>query len=318
MEYRTVEFAIFGVLGFLFWAVGYFNLFKKAEIYLPYKGIPSISLWRGINFILGTVAWLLLTFALMGPREPAGFIKGKTEANDIFLVVDTSASMLAQDFQPNRLAVAKNKIREFVALRPTDRIGIIMFGEKVLTLLPLSTDINLINKMVEGIRAGRLGSGTNIGDALGLAVGRASHSQAKNKVIILLTDGVANIGTMTPMQAAESAKEQNVKIYTIGIGHVKNKKVLYRGGRYQNIPGGSVDLKTLDMIAKTTGAQSFFAQDAGALRRVFDDIQKLEKTGIEVSGRVVYKEKYLFYLISGVLLLLISDLSRRMFLREAW
>jgi Ca-activated chloride channel family protein len=251
-----------------------------------------------------------------------GFAKNKIEVNDIFFVVDVSRSMLAEDFSPNRLEVAKEKIAEFVALRPTDRIGIIIFSEKAFTLLPLSTDLKLIKQMVGEIKVGgMLGSGTNIGDALGLAVARGAQSLAENKVIVLLTDGVSNVGFLTPQQAAQEAKEQGIKVYTIGIGGSRDAKIPYGRNvfgrkRYQTIPGGSIDFKTLEEIADVTSGQSFAAQDEKALKDVLSEIEKLERSEIDSSARVIYKEIYLKFLIIGVILILLSELSRRIVFKE--
>ena len=319
MEFRSASFVIVGVLGFIFWIVGTFNIFKKAEVYYPNgKGKRTLLWGKAIHFILGLLAWFFISFALMGPRESKGSIQGKIEINDILLVLDVSRSMLATDFQPNRLEVAKNKIIEFVRLRPTDRIGVIIFGNHVFTWLPLTRDPELVKKMVKEVKVGFLGGGTNIGDAIGLAIARAAQSLAKNKVVILLTDGVANVGSIGPLQAAEEAAKKKLKIYTIGIGGKHNKKVLQLnpGGRYQKIPGGSVDLETLEKISEITNGKSFFANDSSALKRIFDEIQQLEKTEVNVSSRVVYQENYLFYLTIGVLLLMVSEMFRRMVLRE--
>ena len=177
-----------------------------------------------------------------------------------------------------------------------------------------------MKKMVKEINVGFLGGGTNIGDAIGLAIARASQSLTKNKVVILLTDGVANVGSMGPLQAAEEAAKKKLKIYTIGIGGKHNKKVLQLnpGAQYQKIPGGSVDLETLEKISKITKGKNFFANDASALKRIFEEIQQLEKTEINVSSQIVYKEKYLFYLTIGVFLLMLSEIVRRILLRESW
>ena len=320
MEFRSESFVIVGILGFIFWLVGNFNFFKKAEIYYSGQKNRPFSWRKIVQFFFGLLGWILISFALMGPREPTGSIQGKSEVNDIFLVLDVSRSMLATDFRPNRLEVAKNKIIEFVKLRPTDRIGIIIFGNHAFTLLPLSQDIELVKKMVKKIKVGFLGGGTNMGDAIGLAIARASQSLTENKVVILLTDGVANVGSMGPLQAAEEAAKKNLKIYTIGIGGQHNKKVLRLnpGGKYQKIPGGSVDLETLDKISQITKGKSFFAKDSSALKRIFFEIQQLEKTEINVNSRIVYKENYLFYLAWGIFLLMVSEILRRVFLREGW
>ncbi|MBY0414014.1 MAG: VWA domain-containing protein, partial [Bdellovibrionales bacterium] len=204
---------------------------------------------------------------------------------------------------------------------PRDRIGIVTFAEKVFTLLPLSTDLNLINKMVAQIRLGELGDGTNIGDALALGVGRLIQSLAKNKVMILLTDGVSNVGTLTPLQAAEMAAEQKIKIYTIGIGGAQDARLpigpnMFGVQRYQVIPGGSIDEKGLKEIAALTGGKFYMARNNKALEGVLDEINKLERTEIEHSGKIIYEELYFKYLLIGVLLLLGTEVSRRLLLRE--
>ncbi|MCY4524041.1 MAG: VWA domain-containing protein, partial [Halobacteriovoraceae bacterium] len=222
---------------------------------------------------------------------------------------------------PNRIEASKSKIIEFINLKPADRIGIIMFSERVFTLLPLSTDLDLIKDVVGEIRTGFLGSGTNIGDAIGLAVARAANSMAKSKVIILLTDGVSNVGSITPLVAARKAQEQKVKIYTIGVGGNKDAKIplgksIFGKTRYQNIPGGSIDMKTLKEISKITNAKSYIAKDSQSLKKVLLEINKLEKTKIDKKERIIYKELYHGYLVLGVTILLMVDLSRRFLLKE--
>ncbi len=321
-EFQHIHYAGFGVLGLIFWIVGFFYWFKKPQLFIPSKykkkGIPIL---RSLIFIMGVVSWLYISFALAGPRRPMGMDKNTIEVNDIFIVLDLSRSMLAEDLKPNRFEAAKQKIQDFVSLFPRDRIGIVIFAEKVFTLLPLSTDLNLINKMVAQIKLGALGDGTNIGDALALGVGRLLQSLAKNKVIILLTDGVSNVGTLTPLQAAEMAAEQKIKIYTIGIGGAKDARIpiganMFGVQRYQMIPGGSVDEKGLQEIARLTGGKFYMARDNKALNNVLSEINKLERTEIEQSGKIIYEELYFKYLLIGVLLLIGAELSRRLLLRE--
>lgn len=321
-QYQHIQYAGFGLLGLLFWIVGYFYWFKKTQLFIPKKykkgGIPVL---RTLIFLMGVTSWLYISFALAGPRRPMGMDKNTIEVNDIFIVLDLSRSMLAEDLKPNRFEAAKQKIQEFVALFPRDRIGIITFAERVFTLLPLSTDLNLINKMVAQIRLGELGDGTNIGDALALGVGRLIQSLAKNKVMILLTDGVSNVGTLTPLQAAEMAAQQKIKIYTIGIGGAEDARLplgpnMFGVQRYQMIPGGSIDEKGLQEIAKMTGGKFYMAKNNKALEGVLDEINKLERTEIEHSGKVIYEELYFKYLLIGILLLLGTEVSRRLVLRE--
>ncbi len=319
MEYNGLLYSLVGILGLILWSAHFFYFRKKPELVLP-KDInsKSKSLLRVLLFAAGLFAWIMISISLSLPRKPLGFSKSSIEVNDIFFVVDVSRSMLANDFEPNRLEAAKRKIEEFVMLRPKDRIGIIIFSEKAFTLLPLSTDLNLIKQIIKEIKVGFLGSGTNIGDALGLAVGRGSQTLAKNKVVILLTDGVSNVGTMTPLQAAEMAKEAKMKVYTIGVGGSDDAQIpAGAGGRfYQNIPGGSIDFKTLKEISDITGAKAYLAQSEESLKDVLLEIEKLERTEIEQSGKVIYEELYFKYLLVGVILLLIVEALRLSLLRE--
>lgn len=321
-EYQHPLYALFGLLGFLFWVMSFFYVFKKAQVFIPKKykkgGLPFV---RSLLFVMGTAGWLYISFALMGPRRPMGMDKNTIDVNDIFIVLDLSRSMMAEDLKPNRVEAAKQKIREFVDLYPKDRIGVVIFAERVFTLLPLTTDLNLIKKMVEGIKLGPLGDGTNIGDALALAVGRLIQSQAKSKIIILLTDGVSNVGSLTPLQAAEMAAEQKIKIYTIGIGGDKDARIpvgqsIFGVQRYQVIPGGSVDEKGLREIATMTHGRSFMASENKALDNVLNEINKLERTQVEHSGKVIYEELYFKFLLRGILLFLGCELLRRVALRE--
>lgn len=317
MEFFNKAYIIVGIAGMMAWAINYFFVFRKAEIIgIAAGGKGRTKVGRPFLFVVGVLAWLLISFSLMGPRKPVGFAQNKIKVNDIFFVVDVSRSMLANDFSPNRLEVAKEKIRDFVKLRPTDRIGIIMFSEKAFTLLPLSTDLELISRIIGDIKVGFLGSGTNIGDALALAVARGAQSLTENKVIILLTDGVSNVGTMTPLQAAEEAKNNGIKTYTIGIGGAEDALIPLGSANYQTIPGGSIDIKTLQDIAKITGGKSYVAKDSNALTEVLDEIEKLERTEIEHSGKAVYEELYLKYLVWGVVLLVLVELLKRFWLRE--
>jgi Ca-activated chloride channel family protein len=248
--------------------------------------------------------------------------KQTIEVSDIFIVLDLSRSMMADDLKPNRFIVAKQKVQEFVNLFPKDRIGVVIFAEKVFTLTPLSTDLNLINKMVSQLELGSfLGDGTNIGDAIALAVGRLMQSIAKTKVIVLITDGVSNVGMLTPIQAAEMAQKNKIKIHTVGIGTDKNARLpvgrdVFGVQRYQPIPGGNIDFKGLQTLSSMTGGKSYLADNNRALENVLEEINKLEKTQIEQSGKIIYEELYFKYLLIGICLLFTTEISRRLILRE--
>ena len=256
----------------------------------------------------------------MQPRKAQKFSPSNIEVNDIVLCIDVSRSMLAEDIRPNRLEVAKQRIREFARLRPTDRISVVIFSEKVFTLLPLTTDPSLIDQVLSEISIGYLGSGTNIGDGLALSVARALNSETKNKVIVLLTDGVANVGTMTPIQAAEEAKKYGIKVYTIGLGTDEDAKIPVGNGvfgtQYQLIPGGSIDYKVLKEISDMTGGKFYPAKSDEALKNILDDIQKLEKTKIKVNNQIIYDEQFYVYLAIGVVILFGVEVMRRLFLKD--
>lgn len=319
MEFGTPYFALLGILGAIMWMAGYWYIGRTPQIYVPERYRAGRQLGgRTLLFLVGIVAWALIAYSLAGPRTSLGLGQDPIEVNDIFFVVDISDSMKAEDLKPNRVEAAKSKILEFVKLRPKDRISIILFSEKVFTLLPLSTDLKLIEQIVEEIKPGLLGSGTNMGDAIGLALARAAQSQAKSKIFILLTDGVSNVGNTTPLQAAAQAKEQKVKIYCIGLGSEDATMPVNDGGHkhYVPIPGGSFDLKTLNEIANLTGGRSYAAQDNEALHRVLVEINQLERTKIERLSQKLYQENYWRYLFWGVLLLVLVEIFRRTFSRE--
>ena len=323
MEYRTPFFLFIGAMAGLLWALDYWKFFQRAKLYFPAKkgdlGASKKAL-RWLFFLAGIVGWGYVSYSLMQPRLPQKFSPSNIEVRDIVLTIDVSRSMLAEDIQPNRLEVAKEKIREFVRLRPTDRISVVIFSEKVFTLLPLTTDPSLVDKILSEISIGYLGSGTNIGDGLALSVARVVNSEAKNKVIILLTDGVANVGTMTPMQAAEEAKKYGIKVYTIGLGTDHDAKIPMGNGifgtQYQLIPGGSIDYKTLKEISDLTGGKFYPAKSEKALEQILQDIQSLEKTEINVNQQVVYDEKFYEFLLIGVSLIVLIEILRRLILKD--
>jgi Ca-activated chloride channel homolog len=323
MEFRTPHFLWFGVIVGLLWVFDYLKIFIRTPLFYPTqttkKNWFKLTL-RILLFLTGVVGWAFLSYSLMQPRKAQKFSPSNIEVNDIILCIDVSRSMLAEDIKPNRLEVAKDRIREFAKMRPTDRISVVIFSEKVFTLLPLTTDPALVDQVLSEISIGYLGSGTNIGDGLALSVARAVNSETKNKVIVLLTDGVANVGTMTPMQAAEEAKKYGIKVYTIGLGTDEEARIPVGNGvfgtQYQLIPGGSIDYKTLKEMSDLTGGKFYPAKSNNALKDILDDIQRLEKTEIKVSHKIVYDEKFYFYLLWGVCLIGLVEISRRILIKD--
>lgn len=324
MEYRFPYLWIAGLIVLIFWSFDYWKVFQKSTLYISVNNTSSsISLTKVLRFlffVIGVTGWGLISYSLTQPRMPEKFSPSNIEVNDVILCIDVSRSMLAEDIAPNRLEVAKEKIRQFVALRPTDRISVVIFSEKVFTLLPLTTDPKLVDQVLSDISIGYLGSGTNIGDGLALSVARAVNSETKNKIIVLLTDGVANVGTLTPMQAAEEAKKYGIKVYTIGLGTEGDAKIPVGNGvfgtQYQLIPGGSIDYKTLQEISALTGGKFYPAKSEKALKEILDDIQNLEKTEIQVNSQIIYDEKFYPYLFWGIALVFLIEVLRRLVLKD--
>lgn len=323
MEYKSPWLVWVGVIVALLWTLDYWKVFIRSPLYFPLQEKSSLrfkQFIRTVMFLTGLLGWAYLSYSLMQPRKPQKFTPSNIEVNDIILCIDVSRSMLAEDIKPNRLEVAKNRIREFARMRPTDRISVVIFSEKVFTLLPLTTDPALVDQVLSEISIGYLGSGTNIGDGLALSVARAVNSDTKNKVVVLLTDGVANVGTLTPLQAAEEAKKFGIKVYTIGLGTDEDARIPVGTGifgtQYQLIPGGSIDYKTLKEISDLTGGKFYPAKSNGALKEILDDIQKLEKTEIKVNNQIVYDEQFYFYLLVGVSLIFAVELLRRLLLKD--
>lgn len=323
MEYKYPYLVWLGGVAALLWAMDYWKIFQRAQLYFPQQD-HKLSFWkkslRTLLFVGGLVGWAYLSYSLMQPRKPQKISPSNIEVNDIILCIDVSRSMLAEDIKPNRLEVAKSRIREFAQMRPTDRISIVLFSEKVYTLLPLTTDPALVDQALAEISIGMLGSGTNIGDGIALSVARAVNSETKNKVIVLLTDGVANVGSMTPLQGAEEAKKFGIKIYTIGLGTDEDAKIPVGNGpfgmQYQLIPGGSIDYKVLQEISDMTGGKFFPAKSDQALKQILNEIQKLEKTEIKVNNRIVYDEQYYKFFLIGIGLIFLVEMLRRLLLKD--
>jgi Ca-activated chloride channel family protein len=321
--FKSPEYVIPAIIVWILFTIDFFHFFRKPQLYFPRMAAEKndiLKIKKMFGYLLAFMAWSLITIALMQPREQLSLNKNQIEVNDIFFVVDVSRSMSAVDFKPNRLEAAKVRIEEFIDLMPKDRIGIVLFSEKVFTTLPLTTDLDLIKKSIYSINMGPLGAGTNIGDAVALATARISSSEAKNKIIILMTDGVSNVDSIHPLQASEEAAKYGVKIYTIAIGNEEgalmptNSSIF--GTRYQQIPGGSVDIELLKKMAEMTKAKAYTANNSEALKNVFKEISEFEKTKIDVNSQYVFKENYWKFLVYGVILLLLFEIFRLKFLRE--
>lgn len=277
-------------------------------------GLPVKRTWKEMVFpylpALYIAASGFIILALARPQLSLTEEKVKAEGIDIMLVMDLSSSMLSKDFDPDRLEVSKAVAKEFVSKRVHDRIGLVVFSGEAFTQCPLTTDHNILNDFLSGLEVGLLTDGTAIGMGLATAVNRLKDSDAKSKIIILLTDGVNNAGYIQPTTAAEIAREYGVKVYTIAVGTMGHAmSPVNRGfnGEYLfAMAKVEIDTELLENIAAMTSAKYFRAIDRQSLENIYTEIDRLEKTEIEVNVFKRYKDQFRYFLIPGFILLLLG------------
>jgi len=272
---------------------------------------------------LRVAAIMLVILALARPVYPVAQSKVRTEGTDIVLAVDVSTSMLAEDFEigakrMNRLDVVKNVIEDFIKRRKNDKIGMVVFASRTYTVCPLTLDSNWLFKNLERVQIGMVGDGTAIGSGLASALNRLKGTKAKDKVIILLTDGRSNAGKIHPLTAAEMAKSLGVKVYTIGAGGRGPAPYPFRNafGRVIYKPVKiDIDEETLEKIASITGARFYRATDTESLREIYGQIDKLETYRIEEKGYTRYRELFPLFLLPGLIILLLEIILSNTILR---
>lgn len=302
--------------------VWYIWRLKKHEGELNYssftllKGIKSSSKAksRHILFVLKLTAFALIITALARPQSRSSWKDTKTEGIDIVMSLDVSLSMLAKDFKPNRMEVAKEVMLDFINARPNDRIGLVLFGGEVFTQCPLTNDHKVLKNMFPQIKAGSLDQGTAIGLGLAGAVARIKESKAKSKVIILVSDGVNNVGEISPLTAGELAKTYGVRVYCIGVGS-KGKALqpvaIYAQGEYEyDYVDVDVDDKTMTQISEYTGGKYFRATNKESLVTIYQEIDKMEKTIISEKSFSNKAEHFLPFALAAAILLLLEFLLR--------
>jgi Ca-activated chloride channel family protein len=270
---------------------------------------------RHILLVLRLIGTGLLIIALARPQKGRTDEEVTTEGVDIMLVLDISESMRALDFKPeNRLAVAKQTIREFIQKRQHDRIGMVVFGARSFTKCPLTLDYNVLDQFVNDITFTDFSFQTAIGTGLATAANRLKDSPAKSKIIILLTDGANNAGDIPPLSAAKAANELGLKIYTIGVGKEGQVPIPVQGQNpftgevFQQIQMMQSDLdeKTLKEIADISGGKFFRAQNTESLKEIYDQIDKLEKTEIKTTIFTSFEERFYPWLWVGFLILMLE------------
>jgi batA protein len=273
--------------------------------------------------LLRCITFLLIIFALARPQTHNSWDNKSVEGIDIMLAMDVSTSMLAEDLKPNRIEAAKEVASEFISGRPNDNIGLTIFAGEAFTQCPMTVDhaslLNLLRNVRTDIAArGLIQDGTAIGMGLANAITRLKNSKTKSKVIILLTDGSNNMGDISPMTAAQIAQSMGIRVYTIAVG--TNKVAPYPmpvGGtiQYVNIPV-DIDTKTLSDIAATTEGNFYRATNTKELKRIYQDIDKLEKTKMNVKKFSKHYEAYQPFAIAAIISLLLEILLRNTMLRR--
>ncbi len=295
----------------------------------PHMRVSSINPWlsggrgvmtyvRHVPFILRIFALIMIVIVIARPRSSDRMDRIDTEGIDIMLTMDVSTSMLARDFTPDRISAAKDIAIEFISQRPSDRMGIVVFAGESYTQCPLTTDrATLINLMKE-VQTDLIEDGTAIGNGLATAVARLKDSNAKSRVVILLTDGVNNRGEITPQTAAEIAKTYNVRVYTIGVGAegmAPYPVMTPWGVEVQNVQV-EIDEQLLTDIAQSTGGRYFRATDNTKLMEIYGEINKMEKAKTTVDSFPVYKELYTDYALAALIAILLDFILRLFFIRR--
>ena len=304
------------MIGWYLWRVkkqeGEFNF----PSFTLFKGIRSSSKakWRHSLFILRLGAMTLIICALARPQSRSSWKNTKTEGIDIVISMDVSLSMLAKDFKPNRIEVAKEVIIDFIDARPNDRIGLVIFGGEVFTQCPLTSDHKVLKNMFPQIKAGSLDQGTAIGLGLAGAVARIKESKAKSKVIIFISDGVNNVGEIAPLTAGELAKTYGIRVYCIGVGS-KGKALqpvaMYAQGEYEyDYIDVDVDEKVMTEISDMTGGKYFRATDKESLVNIYKEIDKMEKTIVSEKSFSNKAEHFLPLALAAAFLLLLEFMLR--------
>ena len=281
-----------------------FSSEKNIALNLKYKGQVKNVIIKSIELLI----IVLIIIALARPRKIDSLNKTTIDVIDILLVLDISSSMLADDFYPSRLEVVKNTAKQFISLRKGDRIGIVVFAGQSFIQCPLTIDTEVLSNLIDEINvADREYDGTAIGMAIANGTNRLRDSESKSKIMILLSDGSNNAGKIDPSTASQIAKDFGIKIYTIAAGTDKS---------FSRIPGrglinNSIDTKTLKEISDVTNGKFFRATDKDALISIYQEIDRLEKSKIEVKDYTLYEELYIWLLFPSLLIALFSLVLKR-------
>lgn len=311
----------------------YFDYFRNQHIKLPLSSLKLIqhakpTLKTKLEFLpslLKMIAIALIIIALARPQMVNHNTEIKSEGIDIILAIDTSGSMQALDMKlskdiVDRMTAVKTVVKDFIKARDYDRIGMVVFGEHAYTQVPLTLDHDILIGYLDLIEVGIAGDATAIGNAITTAIKRLNDSKAKSRIVILLTDGESNAGEVSPEIAAEVAREKGIKVYTIGFGSDQElvpfpvKTIFGTRLQKQRLP---LDEETLKMIANQTNAHSYRATSTESLKKIYQKIDELEKTKVEIERFTDYDEQYLNYLVPGFFFLVMSWILRQTYFLRA-
>ncbi|GAB4376314.1 MAG: VWA domain-containing protein [Salibacteraceae bacterium] len=307
-------------------AAWHFWTHRKRTVTMGFSGLRFIS-GRGLKaqlihvpMFLRLIALALIIVALARPQSTSSWQDIKTEGIDIVIALDISSSMLARDFKPNRLEVAKEVAIDFIKGRPNDRIGLVVFSGQSFTQCPLTTDHDVLINLLSEVKHGMIEDGTAIGMGLANAVNRLKESDAKSKVVILLTDGENTAGAIPPITAAEIAANFGVKVYTIGVGTYGQAPFPATdvfGNIVYQMAEVRIDEETLEKIAELTNGRYFRATDEETLRAIYQEIDQLEKTVIEETQYEKRSEEFFPLALAALAVLTLEWLTRKVYLNSA-
>jgi Ca-activated chloride channel family protein len=309
------------LIGLWYWRKGsqYYATLKMSSL----QSIQHIRSWRGYLRaalpLLRLAAFIALVVAMARPQEVLKEEEVEAEGIDIMMAIDLSSSMLAQDFKPNRLEVSKRVAAEFIDKREYDRIGLAVFAGEAFTQCPLTIDHRVLKEFLAKLECGVLDDGTAIGMGLATAVRHLEKSEAKSKIAILLTDGVNNAGYINPSMAAQIAQQLGIKVYTIGVGSTGDAMTPIQkrsNGEYIfGLARVEIDETLLKDIARQTNGEYFRATSVESLERIYDQIDELEKSKVEISVMKRYSEAFHPFVFWGLIFLVLEALLRYTVLR---
>lgn len=279
-----------------------------------------VALLRPLPFAAALAGLGVLLVALARPQSEDNWQEEQREGIDIVIALDISTSMLAKDLRPDRLEASKSVAMDFIDGRPNDRIGLVVYEGEAFTQCPITTDHRVLKELFSGVQSGLIDGGTAVGTGLATALNRLRESEAKSKVVILLTDGVSNAGTVQPADAAQIAEQLGIRVYTIGVG-TQGKALSpvsrFPTGQYRyDYVEVEIDEKTLRSIADLTGGKYFRATDEKKLKDIYSEIDRLEKTRINVTEHRQKKEEYFPFALWGTGLLLFGLVLDKTLLRK--